>query len=137
MRKQAVLIWRVVLSYLAPPPASGNSRAGLIASAALAGSFLFGKMKFVLVGLKLTKAMPLASMVLSSFAYSFFFGWPYAIGMVGLIFVHECGHAAVMNYYKVPFSPMVFIPFMGAVVAMKDSPRNSYEEAIIAFGGVK
>jgi hypothetical protein len=41
-----------------------------------------GKTKYVLVALKLTKAMPLVSMMLTSLAYSFFFGWPYAIGMV-------------------------------------------------------
>eukprot|EP01034_Spumella_vulgaris_P026273 gene26273-32828_t len=40
-----------------------------------------------------------------------------------------------MHRYGVPFSPMVFIPFMGAVIAMKEEPRNAYEEAMIAFGG--
>jgi len=101
----------------------------------LGASFLMGKTKYAIVALKLTKAAPLASMVLSSFAYSFIFGWPYAIGMVGLIVCHECGHAVVMNHYKVPFSPMVLIPFMGAVIAMKESPRSVYENAMIAFGG--
>jgi Zn-dependent protease len=112
-----------------------KSRMGMLATAGLGASFLFGKMKFVLIALKLTKAAPLASMVITSFAYSLFFGWPYAVGMVSLIFFHECGHAIVMKYYNVPFSPMVFIPFMGAVIAMKERPKNSYEEAVIAFGG--
>lgn len=116
-------------------PEPKQSRLGMLATAGVGASFLFGKMKFVLIGLKLTKAAPLASMVLTSFAYSFFFGWPYAVGMVSLIFFHECGHAVVMRYYNVPFSPMVFIPFMGAVIAMKERPKNSYEEAVIAFGG--
>jgi hypothetical protein len=71
-------------------------------------------MKYVLVALKLTKMAPLASMVITSGTYALFFGWPYAIGMVGLIFFHECGHAVVMHRYNVPFSPMVFVPFMGA-----------------------
>lgn len=102
---------------------------------ALGASFLVGKTKYVLVALKLTKAAPLASMVITSFAYSFFFGWQYAVGMVGLILCHESGHALVMRHYGVPFSPMVFVPFMGAVIAMKESPKNSYEEAMIAFGG--
>lgn len=97
--------------------------------------FLMGKTKYAFAALKLTKAAPLASMVLSSFAYSFIFGWPYAVGMVGLIVCHECGHALVMNHYKVPFSPMVLIPFMGAVIAMKETPRSVYENAMIAFGG--
>ena len=112
-----------------------RSRAGMLVSLGIGASFLFGKMKFVLIGLKLTKAAPLISMLITSATYSLFFGWPYAIGMVGLIFVHECGHAVVMRHYGVPFSPMVFIPFMGAVISMKERPKNSYEEAIIAFGG--
>eukprot|EP00428_Durinskia_dybowskii_P084986 CAMPEP_0170445426 /NCGR_PEP_ID=MMETSP0117_2-20130122/49058_1 /TAXON_ID=400756 /ORGANISM="Durinskia baltica, Strain CSIRO CS-38" /LENGTH=346 /DNA_ID=CAMNT_0010706307 /DNA_START=29 /DNA_END=1069 /DNA_ORIENTATION=+ len=113
----------------------GNKKMGMMASAGLGLSVLAGKTKYLLVGLKLTKAAPAASMLLTSFAYSFFFGWPYAVGMVGLIFFHECGHALVMRRYGVPFSPMVFVPFMGAVIAMKDEPRNAYEEAMIAFGG--
>lgn len=78
-----------------PPddPTPPKSRTGMMVSIGLGASFLFGKLKFVLIGLKLTKAAPLISMVISSAAYSFIFGWPYAIGMVGLIFVHECGHA--------------------------------------------
>lgn len=96
---------------------------------------LFGKTKYLFAALKITKAAPLVSMVLTSFAYSLFFGWPYAIGMVGLIFFHECGHAIVMKKYGLPFSPMIFIPFMGAYISMKDQPRNANEEAHIAFGG--
>lgn len=112
-----------------------KSRMGMLATAGLGATLLFGKMKFVLIAFKLTKAAPLASMVITSFAYSLFFGWPYAVGMVSLIFFHECGHAIVMKHYNVPFSPMVFIPFMGAVIAMKERPKSSYEEAVIAFGG--
>ena len=59
----------------------------------------------------------------------------YMLGMVGLIFFHECGHAIVMHRYGVPFSPMVFIPFMGAVIAMQEAPKSAYEEGIIALGG--
>lgn len=112
-----------------------SNRTGMIASAALFGSMLIGKTKYLFVALKLTKAMPLVSMVITSLTYSLFFGWQYAVGMVGLIFFHECGHALVMKQYNVPFSPMVFVPFMGAVIAMKEEPRNAYEEAMIAFGG--
>lgn len=117
-----------------PTPPTQN-RIGLLASVGLGASLLMTKTKYVLVALKLTKAAPLASMVLSSFAYSFIFGWPYAVGMVGLIFFHECGHAIVLHRYGVPFSPMVFIPFMGAVIVTKDKPRSCYEEALIAIGG--
>ena len=102
---------------------------------AVGASFLFGKLKYVLVGLKLTKFTPLISMMISSLAYSYFFGLPYAIGMVDLIAVHESGHALAIRYYGVPFSPAVFIPFMGAVIAMKEMPKNVLDDAVIALAG--
>jgi len=106
-----------------------------IASAAMGASLLLGKAKYIFVALKLTKLGPLFSMVMTSFAYSFFYGWQFAVGMVGLIFVHECGHMLVMRHYKVPHTAMVFIPFMGAMIGMKESPKSLYEDAMIAFGG--
>ena len=114
-----------------------NSSKGLgpIATIGLGGSFLFGKAKYLFVALKLTKFTPFISMVISAGAYSMFFGWPYACGMVGLIFVHELGHAFAMKFYKVPFSPMVFIPFMGAAIAMQHTPKNAFDEGIIALAG--
>jgi len=96
---------------------------------------LFGKTKYVLAALKLTKLAPLGSMILTVGTYAMFFGLPYASGMVGLILVHEIGHAAVMHARGIPFSPMVFVPFVGAVIATKELPRDAWEEALIAFGG--
>jgi Zn-dependent protease len=40
-----------------------------------------------------------------------------------------------MMRYGMPFSPMVFLPFMGAVIAMKDQPKDAMQDAVIAFGG--
>jgi len=55
--------------------------------------------------------------------------------MTSLILIHESGHALVMKKLGIPFSPMVFIPFMGAAVAMRKRPKDAYEEALVAFGG--
>jgi len=96
---------------------------------------LAGKGKYLLGALKLTKFASLGSMLLTVGTYSMFFGLPYAAGMVGLILVHETGHALVMHHYGIPFSPMVFVPFMGASVMMKRLPRDAHQEAMIAFGG--
>lgn len=96
---------------------------------------LAGKGKYLLGALKLTKFASLGSMLLTVGTYSMFFGLPYAAGMVGLILVHETGHALVMHRYGVPFSPMVFVPFVGATVMMKRAPKDAYQEAMIAFGG--
>jgi hypothetical protein len=112
-----------------------SSSAGMIGSAALAGSVLFGKAKYVLLALKVTKLSSVASMLLSSAAYGFIFGWPYGIGMVGLIFVHECGHALAMLRHKIPFTPMVFVPFMGASIGMTEHAPNAGVEAEIALAG--
>mmetsp|Transcript_21172 Transcript_21172/g.29456 ORF Transcript_21172/g.29456 Transcript_21172/m.29456 type:complete len:374 (-) Transcript_21172:32-1153(-) len=96
---------------------------------------LWGKGKYLLGALKLTKFASLGSMLVTVGTYSIFFGWPYAVGMVGLILVHECGHALVMHQRGIPFSPMVFMPFLGATVAMKRRPADAWEDALVAFGG--
>lgn len=48
----------------------------------------------------------------------------FGTGMVGLIFIHELGHALMMRNLGVPAGPMVFIPFMGASVEMRKHPSN-------------
>jgi len=96
---------------------------------------LFGKTKYIIGALKVTKLASLGSMLLTVGTYSMFFGLPYAAGMVGLIFIHEVGHALVMHQRGIPFSPMVFVPFMGAAIAMKQQPRDAWEDALVAFGG--
>lgn len=105
--------------------------AGLLGAA----SMFLGKGKYLLGALKLTKMASLGSMVLSVGTYTMFFGFPYAVGMVGLLLVHETGHAWVMHARGIPFSPMVFMPFVGAVVAMNRRPRDAWEDALVALGG--
>jgi len=100
-----------------------------------AGAMLLGKTKYLIGVLKLTKLASLGSMIFTIGTYSMFFGLPYAAGMVGLITVHEAGHALVMHQRGIPFSPMVFMPFMGAMVQMNQRPRNAWEDALVAFGG--
>eukprot|EP00457_Paulinella_chromatophora_P004950 gb/GEZN01004963.1/.p1 GENE.gb/GEZN01004963.1/~~gb/GEZN01004963.1/.p1 ORF type:complete len:470 (+),score=69.23 gb/GEZN01004963.1/:44-1453(+) len=124
---------------LPPPPASPPSSgiwgtvSKVAGGAAVLGSL--GKMKGVLAALKLTKFASLGSMVFSSVAYSFVFGLPYAVGMVSLMLIHESGHALAMMHRGIPFGPMVFIPFMGAVVEMKGRPVDCYEEAFVGIAG--
>jgi Zn-dependent protease len=52
-----------------------------------------------------------------------------------LIFVHECGHAIVLRMEGIPAGAPVFIPFVGAVIAMRGMPRNAYVEAKVGIGG--
>ena len=92
-------------------------------------------LSFALPLLKLTKAGPALSMIVSMGAYGMIYGWGFGAGMVYLLFVHELGHAAAMRHFGVPVGPMTFIPFIGAVVEMKGRPVSAYEEAYIALAG--
>jgi Zn-dependent protease len=97
--------------------------------------FLLGKLKFILPLLKFTKASTLLTMLLSVWAYGLIWGLPFAAGFVLLIFVHELGHAIVMRRQGIHAGAPVFIPFVGAVIAMKSLPRNAWVEALVGIGG--
>lgn len=98
-------------------------------------AFALGKFKFVLMGLKLMKFSSILTMLVSIWAYSNIWGWPFAAGFVLLIVIHELGHGIVMRMMGIPAGAPTFIPFVGAVIAMKGRPRNAYVEAMVAFGG--
>lgn len=117
------------------PPTGGNKLTRNIGIAGTTALVLIGKGKYILGALKLTKFASLGSMLLSVGTYSMFFGLPYATGMVALLLVHESGHALAMRSYGIKFSPMVFVPFMGAVISMKGMPRDAWQDAIISLGG--
>jgi len=112
-----------------------NMSLGAGAAAAASGLTLLGKSKGIISALKLTKFASLGSMIFTVGTYSAFYGFPYAAGMVGLILTHETGHALTMRQLNIPFSPMIFVPFLGASVAMKKSPQSVYHEALVALGG--
>ena len=118
-----------------PPNTPRNRLISILGTVGAGGMLLLGKGKYVLGALKFTKFASLGSMLLTVGAYTAFYGFPYAIGMTTLILIHESGHALVMRRLGIPFSPMVFIPFMGAAVAMRKRPKDAYEEALVAFGG--
>ncbi|MEE2829258.1 MAG: site-2 protease family protein [Myxococcota bacterium] len=115
-----------------PPNRTGLRRWG---SLAVLAAFLFGKVKWLLAGLKFLKMGSLVTMLLSVWAYSWIFGWPFAVGFVALIFVHEMGHAVALRQQGIPAGAPVFIPFLGAFIAMKGRPRDAYVEAIVGIGG--
>jgi Zn-dependent protease len=97
--------------------------------------FVLGKLKFLLPFVKFAKLGTLLTMLLAVWAYALFFGLPFAVGFVLLIFVHEMGHALVMQQQGIRAGAPVFIPFVGAVIAMKSLPRDSYVEALVGIGG--
>lgn len=58
-----------------------------------------------------------------------------AAGFVVMILVHELGHVAAMRYYGLNASPPIFIPFMGALINLRQQPQNAKVEAIVGIGG--
>lgn len=100
---------------------------------------LLGKLKFLLVGLKLLTfgklMLTFGSMLVSMWVYARFFGWSFGVGIVVLIFIHECGHALAARMRGIPASFMVFIPFMGGLYAAKRGGRNITESAFIGIMG--
>jgi Zn-dependent protease len=75
------------------------------------------------------------SMLASVGAYALAFGWQFAVGFVLLIFVHEMGHVIVLRARGISAGLPVFLPFLGAFVTMKESPRTAYDEALSGIAG--
>jgi Zn-dependent protease len=97
--------------------------------------FFLGKFKVLLPLVKFANLGTLLSMLVAVWAYTLIWGLAYAVGFVALIFVHESGHAVAMRQQGLRAGAPVFIPFVGAVIAMKDLPRNAHVEAIVGIGG--
>jgi Zn-dependent protease len=96
------------------------------------------KLKFII--LPVLKFLPLllktgGTMLLSIWLYGMQWGWRFAVGFVLLIFVHECGHLVVARFFGLKVGAPVFIPFMGAVIALKEAPKNAWIEAWVGIGG--
>ena len=98
----------------------------------------FAKLKFVL--LPLLKFLPIilksgGTMLLTIWVYTQIWGWQFALGFVLLLLVHECGHLLVARKFGLKVGAPVFIPFMGAFIALKEAPRNAWIEACVGIGG--
>jgi len=105
--------------------------------AALGTGFLvlLGKLKFLGFLAGVLKVKTLATMLLSIGLYATEWGLPFALGFVVLIFIHECGHAIAMRREGIPAGAPVFIPFLGAFIAMRGRPKDAYVEAKVSIGG--
>lgn len=93
------------------------------------------KLKWLAVIFKFKAFTTFGSLLLSLWAYAVFFGWRFAVGFIALLFIHELGHAAVMRWQGIKTTPILFIPFMGAVIGMREMPKNVFAEAQMALGG--
>ena len=117
-----------------PPPAPESRWKKIFGPFAVIGILILkfaGKIKFILPVLLKTGG----SMILSVGAYALLFPWQFAVGFVVLIFIHECGHLIAARKVGLRVSAPMFIPFVGAFIALKEAPKNAWIEAQVGIGG--
>lgn len=112
---------------------------GAVATVLAAVGFVLLKLKG---GLGLLKAAPLAKLALSSLSMLAMvwveaqrYGIAFGIGFVVLIFLHEMGHGAAIRRAGLEAGWPVFIPFVGAMIALRGRPPTAAVEADIAYAG--
>jgi Zn-dependent protease len=107
------------------------------ASAPVAGKAAAAGGLFLLLGaLKLGPLLgTLASMALFATVYAKLYGAGLAIGLVLLILLHELGHGAAAKALGLRVGAPIFIPFLGAFIALKEQPRSSWVETRVALAG--
>ena len=103
---------------------------GPVGVAFLVALKFLAKLKFLLPFLKTG-----VTMIISIGGYALFWGWKFAVGFVLLIFIHECGHLIAAKRIGLKVGAPVFIPFMGALIALKEAPRKAWIEAQVGIGG--
>ena len=113
--------WSVIKRWLAPLAALG-----LLLAKFKGLALLLLKIKFL--GTALT-------MLVSIGAYALLFPVWFAVGIVVLIWVHEMGHVLQLRREGIPASAPMFIPFLGAFVAMKQMPKDAMAEARVGLAG--
>lgn len=75
------------------------------------------------------------SMVLTVAAYATQFRLGLVVGFVLITFIHEMGHALAIRLKGLRAGYMVFIPFVGGAVTLRDQPRSVYDDAQIGLAG--
>jgi Zn-dependent protease len=122
-------------SYQRPERGSWSLFRRLLAPLAALGLLLAKFKGLALLALKAKFVGTALTMVISVGAYALLFPVWFAIGFVVLIWVHEMGHVLQLKREGIPASAPMFIPFLGAFVAMKQMPKNALAEARVGLAG--
>lgn len=86
----------------------------------------FGALQYAVAG---------GSMVVTVVAYATEFRLGLVIGFVLITLIHEIGHAIAIRAKGLRAGYMVFIPFIGGAVTLKDQPTSVYDDAQIGLAG--
>ncbi len=123
-----------------PTTADGKTtpprRRGILTTISAGLLFLLAKGKVLLGAIKFGSLLQTFSTLgLSAWVYAKFYGPNLAIGLVLLILVHEYGHGIAAKTMGLRVGAPIFIPFFGAMIALKEQPRSTWVEAVVGFGG--
>jgi Zn-dependent protease len=86
----------------------------------------FGAVQYAIAG---------GSFVVTIAAYATQFPLAIVVGFVVITLIHEIGHAVAIRAKGLRAGFMVFIPFIGGAVTLKDQPRTAYDDALIGLAG--
>ena len=86
----------------------------------------FGVVQYLVAG---------GTLLLSIGAYAIKFPLSLVVGFVVVTVIHEIGHAVVIRAKGLRAGVMVFIPFIGGAVTLKEQPRSAYDDAQIGLAG--
>ena len=76
-----------------------------------------------------------ASIFIAVGGYALIWGWQFGVGFVLLIFVHELGHFVEARRRGFNAAWPVFIPFLGAYVAIRDARMTPWQSFWISYAG--
>ena len=86
----------------------------------------FGAMQYAIAG---------GSFVVTIVAYATQYPLGVVTGFVVITLIHEIGHAVAIRAKGLRAGFMVFIPFIGGAVTLKDQPRSVFDDALIGLAG--
>jgi Zn-dependent protease len=75
------------------------------------------------------------SMLVSVAGYAVFWGWRFAVGFVVLLLLHELGHVAEARRQGLDTGGVYFIPFLGAVMLLKEHSQDAAKAAWLGLAG--
>jgi Zn-dependent protease len=85
--------------------------------------------------LKVAGSLKFLGVFLAVGGYALIWGWPFGLGFVLLILVHELGHYVEAKRQGLNPQIPVFIPFIGAYVALRNQPFDPWRNALVSVAG--